>query len=127
MNEDEVRVGVEFLRRLGDDEIRLPELMDRIEEAVGEAPSLTREVVERAEEEGVISRREEDGVARFSIDGDGVDFEDEVRSEEGEFDCVRCGRGIKTGYFVRLGDGEGTEVGPYGSTCVRKVTGREPI
>ena len=116
-----VRLGVSFVRSLDYDEIDLPDLMDRIEEAVGEAPAVTREVVERAEDEGVIQRVDSDGEPRFGVDGDGVEFEDDVVSKEGEFDCTRCGRSITTGYFVRFDDGD---VGPYGSTCIRKTTGR---
>lgn len=116
-----VRLGVALVRSLDYDEIELPALMDRIEEAVGEAPAVTREVVERAEDKGVIQRVDGDGEPRFSVDGDGVDFEDDVVSKKGEFDCARCGRSITTGYFVRFDDGD---VGPYGSTCIRKTTGR---
>ena len=116
-----VRLGVAFVRSLDYNEIDLPDLIDRIEEAVGEAPAVTREVVERAEDEGVIQRVDGDGEPRFGVDGDGVEFEDDVVSKEGEFDCTRCGRSITTGYFVRFDDGD---VGPYGSTCIRKTTGR---
>lgn len=117
-----VRLGLALVRGLEDDELSLPEVVDRIEEAVGEAPAVTREVVERAEEEGVLRREDGDGVPRFSVGGGGVDFEDDVVSKQGEFDCVRCGRSVTTGYFVRFDEGD---VGPYGSTCIRKATGRE--
>ena len=120
--EDErVCLGLALVRSLEDDEIPLPELLDRIEEAVGEAPAVTREVVERAEAEGVLRREDGEGTPRFSVDGSGVDFEDDVVSKEGDFDCTRCGRSVTTGYFIRFDDGE---VGPYGSTCIRKTTGR---
>lgn len=114
-----VRLGVALVRSLECDEIGLPDLIDRIEEAVGEAPAVTREVIERAEDEGVIQRADGDGEPRFGVDGDGADFDDDVVSKEGEFDCTRCGRSITTGYFLRFDDGE---VGPYGSTCIRKAT-----
>ena len=114
-----VRLGVALVRSLECDEIGLPDLIDRIEEAVGEAPAVTREVIERAEDEGVIQRADGDYEARFGVDGDGADFDDDVVSKEGEFDCTRCGRSITTGYFLRFDDGE---VGPYGSTCIRKAT-----
>lgn len=120
--DEKVRLGLALVHSLEYDEITLPELLDRIEEAVGDAPAVTREVVERAEDEGVLRREDGEGTPRFGVDGTGVDFEDDVVSKEGEFDCARCGRSITTGYFVRFDDGE---VGPYGSTCIRKTTGRE--
>jgi hypothetical protein len=51
-----------------------------------------------------------------------VRFESEVISKEGEFTCRRCGTGITEGYFIRLDAGEH---GPFGSSCIRTVTGRE--
>lgn len=122
MTEEKVRLGLALVRSLEDDEVSLPELMDRIEETVGDAPAVTREVIDRAEEEGVLRRDDGEGEARFSVDGSGVSFDDEVVTKEGEFDCARCGRSITTGYFVRFDDGD---VGPYGSTCIRKTLGRE--
>ncbi|MFP4174747.1 MAG: DUF5830 family protein [Halobacteriales archaeon] len=121
--DEKVRLGLALVRTLEDDEVALPELLDRIEEAVGEAPAVTREVVERAEGEGVLEREDGEGTPRFSVEGTtGVDFDDDVVSKEGEFDCARCGRSITTGYFIKFDDGE---VGPYGSTCIRKTLGRE--
>jgi hypothetical protein len=45
-----------------------------------------------------------------------------VVTKEGEFTCRRCGAGLSTGYFMKLDAGEH---GPFGSSCIRKVTGRE--
>jgi hypothetical protein len=45
-----------------------------------------------------------------------------VVSKEGEFTCRRCGASLSTGYFMRL---EAGEHGPFGSSCIRTVTGRE--
>ncbi len=122
MTDEKVRLGLALVRSIDDDGVALPELMDRIEEAVGDAPAVTREVIDRAESEGVLSRDDGEGEARFSVDGTGVSFEDEVVTKEGDFDCARCGRSLSTGYFVRFDDGD---VGPYGSTCIRKTLGRE--
>jgi len=122
-SDGKVSLGLALVRSLEDDEVVLPELLDRIEEAVGDAPVVTREVVERAESEGVLEREEGEGTPRFSVErSTGVEFEDDVVTKEGEFDCARCGRSLSTGYFVRFDDGD---VGPYGSTCIRKTLGRE--
>jgi hypothetical protein len=51
-----------------------------------------------------------------------VRFQRQVERREGEFTCRRCGTEIGTGYFVALDPGE---LGPFGSSCVRKVTGRD--
>ena len=51
-----------------------------------------------------------------------VSFESDVTTKEGKFTCQRCGAGISTGYFIEF---DAAEHGPFGSSCIRKVTGRE--
>lgn len=114
-----VELAVDLLRHLERDELDLPEVVDRIE-TVTTDPAVTREVLERAELEGVIDR---DGATiRTNTGGVFVRFEKQVVQREGEFDCRRCGAGLSTGHFVKLDAGE---LGPFGSSCIRKVLGRE--
>ncbi|MFC7137493.1 DUF5830 family protein [Halobaculum litoreum] len=116
--EETVALGVELLAHLEDEELPLPELLDRLE-TVTTSPAVTREVLEEAERRGVIER--EDAVVR--VHGSGVvRFDSQVVAREGDFSCRRCGAGITTGHFVKLDAGE---LGPFGSSCIRKVTGRE--
>jgi len=115
---DPVELGVALLARLEHAELSVAEAIDRVE-AITAEPTLQREILRRAEAEGVIER--EDGVvvpARTTH----VSFEADVIVREGEFDCRRCGAGIGEGHFIDL---EAGELGPYGSSCIRKVTGRE--
>ena len=113
-----VELGVDLLAHLEDAELPLPELLDRLE-TVTTSPAVTREGLEEAERRGVIER--EDAVVR--VHGSGfVRFDSQVVRREGEFSCRRCGTGIGTGHFIRLDSGE---LGPFGSSCIRKVTGRE--
>lgn len=116
--EKTVELGVELLECLEHAELSVADAMDRIE-AVTEEPALQRTILDAAERRGVVER--EDGVVRPQSSAY-VDFQSEVVSKEGDFDCKRCSTGLSTGYFIRL---DGGEVGPYGSTCIRKVTGRE--
>jgi hypothetical protein len=116
--DDPVELGVELLAALEHEELSLAEAMDRIE-TVTTDPALTREILDTAELRGVIER---DGDRVFPTSHDYVSFEGDVVSREGEFTCRRCGAGISTGYFVRFDAGEH---GPFGSSCIRKVTGRE--
>jgi hypothetical protein len=51
-----------------------------------------------------------------------VNFDSDVVVRDGEFSCQRCGAAISTAHFVQFDDGE---LGPFGSTCIRKVLGRE--
>ena len=116
--EDPIELGVQLLERLEHPELSLAEALDRIE-AVTTVPATQRAILEEAEARGVVEREGDtvrpQGTAYVS-------FEADVVTKEGEFSCRRCGTGLSTGYFIRL---DGGDVGPYGSTCIRKVTGRE--
>jgi len=115
---DLVELGVELLRKFEGRELSVAAAVDRIE-TITTDPAITREILEQAELRGIIER--EGGVIRPQGSGF-VRFESEVITKEGEFSCRRCGAGIGTGYFLRLEVGEH---GPFGSSCIRKVTGRE--
>jgi hypothetical protein len=115
---DVVDLGVELLAHLEHDELTVKEAMDRIETLTAE-PTVARTILDEAEARGVIER---DGVTLRPLSHDFVSLERDVVTKEGEFDCRRCGTGLSTGYFIDLESGE---LGPFGSSCIRKVTGRE--
>lgn len=116
---EKVELAVELLAHLEREELSLPEAMDRIE-TVTTNPALTREILDTAEKRGVIER--ENAHLRVLRGGTYVEYDSQVVARQGEFECKRCGTGITTGHFVRLQAGE---LGPFGSSCVRKVTGRD--
>ncbi len=117
MEGDPVALGVELIARVDAEELSVAAAVDRIETITSD-PHLTRRILRTAEAEGVIER---DG-RHISPAGPAVDFETAVVTKEGAFTCRRCGTDITTGYFLNLDAGE---VGPFGSSCIRKVTGRE--
>jgi hypothetical protein len=115
---DPVELGVELLRKFEGGELSVAAAVDRVE-TITTNPAVTRAVLDEAERRGVLER--EEGV--FQARGEGfVRYESEVISREGGFTCRRCGAGLSTGYFLQL---EAGEHGPFGSSCIRKVTGRE--
>ena len=118
MDGDPVAVGLELLRSLEHEELSVAEAVDRIE-TVTTHPAVTREILETAEKRGIIER--EDGVVRPQS-REYVSFESQVVQKEGEFECRRCGAGLSTGHFIRFDAGD---LGPFGSSCIRKVTGRD--
>lgn len=115
---DPVELGVTLLAHLEHEELSLAAAVDRIE-TITTNPQLTREILDTADRRGIISR--EDGLIK-PRGGSFVRFESQVVSRDGEFDCQRCGCSLSTGYFIEFESGE---VGPFGSSCIRKVTGRE--
>lgn len=118
MEGDPVALGVELLGKLEYDELPLAEAVDRLE-TITTDPGLTRRILEAAEAEGVVER---DGAMLRPQSGSFVRFTSQVVTKEGEFSCRRCGAELSTGYFIELDAGE---LGPFGSSCIRKVTGRE--
>jgi len=115
---DPVALGVALLAHLEDPELSVAEAVDRVE-SVTTDPRLTREILDRAEERGIIEREE---ATIRPVAGNYVDFQRQVVVREGEFSCRRCGADLSTGHFIRLDAGE---LGPFGSSCIRKVTGRD--
>ena len=117
MASDPVELGVTLLAHLEDESLSVAEAIDRLE-TITTDPYLTREILDTAELRGVIER--EDGLIR-TRSGSFVRFESQVVSRKGDFECRRCGSSLSTGYFIQF---ETDELGPFGSSCIRKVTGR---
>jgi hypothetical protein len=115
--DDTVEAGVELLAKL-EREVTVAEAVDRIEMLTSN-PSTTRAILEEAARRGVVER---DGGTVTPTTTAHVEFESEVVQKEGEFTCRRCGADVGTGHFVRL---DNAEIGPFGSSCVRTVTGRD--
>lgn len=117
--QETVELGVELLAHLEADELDLAEAIDRLE-TVTTNPTLTREILDAADKRGVVDR--EEGRLRTRRGGTFVRFESQVVVREGEFECRRCGAGVSSGHFIEFDSGE---LGPFGSSCIRKVVGRD--
>jgi hypothetical protein len=117
-DDDRVELGLALLERLEHEELSLAAVVDRIE-TVTTDPVATRTILDQAELRGIIDR--EEGIVRLKS-RQYVRFDSDVVTKEGEFTCQRCGSGLSTGHFIDL---DGGELGPFGSSCIRKVTGRE--
>lgn len=116
--DDRVERGISLLAHLEIEELTLAETVDRIETITSD-PAVVRTILDEAVVCGVIERT--DGNIRPQRTRV-LEFDEDVITKDGEFSCRRCGAGLETGYFITF---EAGEVGPFGSTCIRKVTGRE--
>lgn len=114
-----VELACALIEHLEREELPLSDLVDRIE-TVTTDPALTREILDTAEMRGLIDR---DGARIHTRTGGSfVRFDSQVVQRDGDFECRRCGASLSTGHFVRFDAGE---LGPFGSSCIRKVLGRE--
>ncbi|WP_207587832.1 DUF5830 family protein [Halomontanus rarus] len=118
IGDDRVELGLALLERLEHESLTLAEAVDRIETITSD-PTVTRTILDEAELRGIIDR--EDGIIRPKS-RQYVRYEEQVITKDGDFTCRRCGSSLSTGHFIRL---EAGELGPFGSSCIRKVTGRE--
>lgn len=114
-----VDLGVGLLAHLEHGELSVAEAMDRIE-VVTTHPATQRAILEAAEEREIIDR--EGGTIEPIARGTYARFQRDVEVKDGEFSCDRCGATITEGHFLNLDAGE---LGPFGSTCIRYVLGRE--
>lgn len=117
-DEQTIAKGVDLLARIEVGELGLAAVLDRIELVTAE-PRLQQRILDRAQAEGIITRV--DTTIQVSSHAF-LRFESDVTTKEGEFSCRRCGSALSTGYFMQLPSGE---LGPFGSSCIRKVTGRD--
>ena len=117
--DDRVELALDLLAALERDEVALSAAVDRIE-TVTTDPTLVRTILDEAELRGIVERDADR--LRLRRTGDFVRFERQVVEREGKFHCRRCGASLSTGHFVRFDAGE---LGPFGSSCVRKLLGRD--
>jgi len=118
MQDDRIALGLDLLRSLEHAELSVADAVDRLE-TVSTHPKVTREILDTAEKRGIIER--EDGIIRPKS-SEFVSYESQVVQKDGEFECQRCGAGLSTGHFIEYDSGE---LGPFGSSCIRKVTVRD--
>ncbi|QZA89566.1 MarR family transcriptional regulator [Salinarchaeum sp. IM2453] len=118
MDGDPVELGVELLAAIDENELSIADAIDRIE-TITTDPTLTRNILREAESRGIIERKDATIQSHSTIP---IDFTQDVVQKEGKFTCRRCGTDISTGHFVKLDAGK---LGPFGSSCIRKVTGRD--
>jgi len=118
--DDRVELALDLLSALEHDDLPLSAVVDRIE-TVTTDPTLVRTILDEAELRGLIER--DAGRIRMRRESGGfVRYERQVVERKGDFDCRRCGASLSTGQFVTFDSGE---LGPFGSSCVRKLLGRD--
>lgn len=119
MDDDSLERGLAVVEVLAPSEPSVADVVDALE-AIVDGPDAIRTVLATAEARGLIDR---DG-QRISLGRQRAPTSRRGRviRRDGEFSCRRCGRSIGTGHFLRTGS---SEIGPYGSTCIDRLMGRD--
>ncbi|MFH1774554.1 MAG: DUF5830 family protein [Methanobacteriota archaeon] len=110
-----VRQALQLLSMLKGKETTVKEAVALIE-LVTSVPELVKEILRTAEESGLIKREKSKLILNFSTTN--FEFESKVKKVKCESTCRRCGKKITNCYFIVLQD---SELGPFGSECVRKL------
>ena len=114
-----LRAGLALLDRFEDAELSLAETLDRLE-AITSDPRLHRQILDEAVERELITIDRSKGNVQ-PLTKSFLRFQSDVITKEGSFTCRRCGHTLSKGYFVQV---DGLQIGPFGSSCIRKITGR---
>lgn len=118
--DEHLEVGLRVVERMAVYEPSVADVVDALE-VVLEDESQIAPVMKHAEAAGLIDR-EADQITVGKTASVPKTNRGLIVTKSGEFACLRCGRALSTGYFIRA---DPEDIGPYGSTCIRKVTGRE--
>ncbi|WP_302083006.1 DUF5830 family protein [Salinibaculum rarum] len=116
-----VERALDLLRLVDEDTLTIAETVDRIEHVTSH-PRRTREILDAADRRGIIERDEDRIIMTGSAPIATGELDTTIVTKDGDFSCERCGSDLSTGYFLDVDHGD---VGPFGSTCIRKVTGRD--
>jgi selenophosphate synthetase-related protein len=112
MKDKKVVQALQLLRAIEKKKISVKEAIEVIE-TVTIVPEKIREILEIAQEKGLIKRKKGELIFEHAME-----FRHKTKKIECEDRCKRCGKKITLCYFILL---PGTEIGPLGSECIKKV------
>ena len=118
MSEKQIEAALMLLGMVGESEISVKEAVEIIQN-ITRVPERIREVLEIAEERGMIKR--EGGRLVILETGKELFRAGEyprIIKKKADEACTRCGRKITSCYYITLPE---REVGPFGSTCIRRM------
>lgn len=118
--DERLEKALDLLASAAEDELTVKQAVKRLE-SISASPRFIRTALEKAEMRGIIDRDADRVFIQESSRGI-ESLESNIVTKEGEFKCQRCDRRLTTGYFIVF---EHRQHGPFGSTCIRHVTGRE--
>ncbi len=112
-----IDAGLELIAALGAIELKPVEIGDLLYNLITRDFKIIDEILKIAQEEGLLKRIEK----TYSITpgASNLKFEKpKIIKQDERTNCRLCGKRISTGYYVVL---KSHTIGPYGSSCIRKI------
>ena len=112
-----IDAGLELIAALGAIELKPVEIGDLLYNLITRDFKIIDEILKIAQEEGLLKRTEK----TYSITPgtSSLKFEKpKIVKRDERTNCRLCGKRISTGYYVIL---QSHTIGPYGSSCIRKI------
>ena len=117
MNNKIIEKGLEIIAALDVDELPPIELRDILYHTVSKNYDTVDEILKLASNKGLVERRDE--TYFLTPEASSLEFEKpRIIKQEDKGKCKHCGRSLNTSYYIVF---RSDTIGPYGSTCVRKI------
>lgn len=112
-----IEAGLELLSALGAIELKPVEIGDLLYNLITRDFKIIDEILKIAQQEGLLQRTEKTylmtpGASHLKFEKPKIIKQDENTN------CRLCGKRISTGYYVIF---KSHTIGPYGSSCIRKI------
>lgn len=112
-----IDAGLELIAALGAIELKTIEIRDLLYNLISKNYTTIDEILDIAQQEGLLQHTEK----TYSITpgASNLKFEKpKIIKRDERTNCRLCGKRISTGYYVVL---KSHTIGPYGSSCIRKI------
>lgn len=112
-----IEAGLELLAALGAIELKPVEIGDLLYNLITRDFRIIDEIIKIAQQEGLLLRTEKTYL--ITPGASNLKFEKpKIVKRDERTNCRLCGKRISTGYYVIL---QSHTIGPYGSSCIRKI------
>lgn len=112
-----IDAGLELIAALGSIELKTIEIRDLLYNLITKNYLTIDEILDIAQQEGLLKRTEKTYLMTPSRSNLKFEKPKIIKLDE-RTNCRLCGKRISTGYYVVL---KSHTIGPYGSSCIRKI------
>ncbi|WP_445475326.1 DUF5830 family protein [Methanococcoides methylutens] len=112
-----VEKGLDFIKAIDATELTPLEIRDLLHKTVANTFDDVDKIMTAARKEGIIT--DKNGMCHFPYEAHELEFfKPKIKQTKESNKCRFCGRSMNESHYIELKSGL---IGPYGSTCVRKL------